>query len=142
MPNLFQAGIATRFTPANARANALKGAAIRAAKASELLRLRTERAMRASLPPAQLTDQRLALLSEQIELTRKCLIAKPKHMCPHCNQGFDMAPKDRAQLLNALDRLLERERVLRCIPAPAPMKQQRPAMRTLLAAPAEPEPVD
>jgi hypothetical protein len=73
------------------------------------------------------TRSRLRLLKEQIAGTRRELNNKVMQLCPHCDKPVEMrlAAKDRAQLLNALDRLLERERILRGIAAPAPFRAPR-----------------
>jgi hypothetical protein len=63
--------------------------------------------------PENITAQRLAILNNQIVRTEECLNTKR------------LEPRDRAQLLNALDRLLERERILRGIAAPAPFRAPR-----------------
>jgi hypothetical protein len=73
------------------------------------------------------TRSRLRLLKEQIAGMRKELNNKVIQCCPHCSKPVEMrlAARDRAQLLNALDRLLERERILRGIAAPAPFRAPR-----------------
>jgi hypothetical protein len=76
-----------------------------------------------------ITQARLDLLKEQIASTRRELNRRNHALvCPHCEELIEegrMSAKDRAQLLNALDRLLERERILRGIAAPAPFRAPR-----------------
>jgi hypothetical protein len=101
------------------------------ARAAEARRLR-------NLPPAPALavaspDERLALVVEQIGLTRKAL-----------NNGCD--PKDRAQLLRGLCALLDRERILRGEPLPgsrkpAPERVQRQTEVVLQPTLATPQPI-
>lgn len=93
----------------------------------EIEQLRLARAIPESVT-AQITADRLKALDGQITRTLGFLDDFKTHIaCPHCTQLIDVAmtPKDRAQLLNALDRLLERERILRGIAAPAPFRAPR-----------------
>jgi hypothetical protein len=109
-----------QFTTATAKAAAAASVEARRIKANPPLPL-----------PAQpdenalLTSKRLKQLSDEIARTIGLLSASPKAFCNKCMQGLEMATKDRAQLLNALDRLLERERILRGIAAPAPFRAPR-----------------
>jgi hypothetical protein len=73
-------------------------------------------AIDAQTDEAVLTAKRLQILSLQIARTHKILTSD------------EISHKDRAQLLNALDRLIERERILRGIPAP---QNTRENIRTL-----------
>jgi hypothetical protein len=105
------------FTPESARAASVKSVATRKHKA-ELRRQILNPAINAQTDDLFLTQQRLKILNSQITRTHK-LLSDPKS---------DISHKDRAQLLNALDRLIERERILRGIPAP---QNTRENIRTL-----------
>lgn len=90
--------------------------------------LKRDRERLANMPETIPTQcERLALVIEQIALTRKAL-----------NNGCD--PKERAMLLRALCALLDRERILRGEPLPGsrkPAPERRPESR----APSSPVPV-
>jgi hypothetical protein len=105
------------FTKATAKAASDKSTAARRGYAA--LRKQVLRPI-ASAQSAEefLTARRLQMLNVQITRTHK-LLSDPKS---------DISHKDRAQLLNALDRLIERERILRGIPAP---QNTRENIRTL-----------
>lgn len=73
----------------------------------------------------ELASRRVQMLSEQIQRTHDVL------------KG-ELEPKERAQLLTALDRLMERERVLRGIPNPGSYRPIKPRGST---EPTDAEPV-
>lgn len=102
------------FTKENAREFAKRGAAARL----RMLEARKDAAKMAgdNLPPT-LATERLQMMCEQIAHTRRVLNGK-------------LAPRDRAQLLLALDRLLERERILRGIPLPGSRRPGRERPQT------------
>lgn len=113
------ATIQPRAIHPNTRANLFDSTRAKAAAAKSAESRRQTAALRKQvLAPAEtvivddavLTARRLQILSSQIAQTHNILTRdKIEH-------------KDRAQLLNALDRLIERERILRGIPAPAHTK--------------------
>lgn len=80
------------------------------------------------LQPANLvertTNAQLDLVAEQIAHTRTLLNDKRSNWCPACERG-GMEPHHRAQLLKALDTLLDRQRKLLGIGDPAPRKAER-----------------
>lgn len=79
----------------------------------------------------------LRLIAEQIAHTRDVLNDMTFRYCEHCERG-GIEPHHRAQLLKALDTLLERERILRMIPAPGntrPVSQSRAPRRAYAQAP-------
>jgi hypothetical protein len=86
------------------------------------------------LPDASL---RLELVREQIELTRAVLNDKRVHFCTKCERA-GIEPHHRAQLLRALDSLLDRERIILGIPGPGTLKPQSPRRSK---APASVEPL-
>lgn len=91
--------LAPRFTKENAAEKGRNGAnATNAAKAAGISKLSLARAN---------------ILAEQITRTHKVL------------KNDSLPAKDRAQLLNALDRLIERERILRGIPGPGNFRPSR-----------------
>lgn len=72
-----------------------------------------------ALMPAQLALERAELCAQEIKRTHKSLMEDA------------LEPKERAQLLTALDRLLERERVLRGIPNPGSYRPSKPRTETI-----------
>jgi hypothetical protein len=58
---------------------------------------------------ARTVTERLKILGEQIAQTRAVLNAAPKTTCIECGQEEEMPAHHRAQLLRALDALIERE---------------------------------
>jgi hypothetical protein len=67
------------------------------------------------------TQEVLTLISQQITNATEVLNDEDYRYCEHCKRA-GVSPKDRAQLLGALDRLLERERVYRQIAGPGNLK--------------------
>jgi hypothetical protein len=67
----------------------------------------------------------LSLVEEQIRRARKELNDEDSGYCEHCKrQG--MPPHHRAQLMKAIDTLLERKRILLCRPGPGVVKSTAP----------------
>ncbi|PWU10701.1 MAG: hypothetical protein C5B50_24960 [Verrucomicrobia bacterium] len=68
--------------------------------------------------------RQLTVVREQIKQTRAVLNASDGGPpCPKCGRGT-LHPRDRAQLVKALDALLDRERKLLNVPEPGRMKPQ------------------
>lgn len=82
----------------------------------------------AGLPLAEPPDPRLELVQEQIARTRAELNER-KPYCKHCDRG-GMEPHHRAQLLRALDVLLDRERIIMGKGLPASYKPMRAKARS------------
>lgn len=76
--------------------------------------------------PAKLAciREQLQIVQEQIAATRAEL-NEHKPYCPACERG-PMEPHHRAQLLKALDTLLDRQRVLNGIPTPGQLRPTSP----------------
>lgn len=87
-------------------------------------------------------SRQLELVREQIDLTRRILNAQDRRLgcCPTCKRPFGMEVSHRAQLLRALNDMLDRERILLGIPLPGQLKP-RPAPVTQPAIDLEPEPI-
>ena len=113
------------FTQATASAAGKRSGAVR--RAAELQRLLTQ------IPPQQrppdlsvqqCINGQLELVEEQIALTRTVLNDVRTDYCEHCERG-GIEPHHRAQLLKALDCLLDRQRKLLMIPEPGPQKPRQ-----------------
>ncbi len=111
------------FTSVSARQAGIKSGESRR---SFLAELKAAKQTLAILPPPQpdpvdqAVQRQLKLVAEQIARTRAVLNDETPY-CPACERG-PVEPHHRAQLLRALDALLERERILRQIPAPAQLR--------------------
>ncbi len=83
----------------------------------------------APVPPASQVQSainaQLRLVSEQITRTRAVLNDDDAAYCEQCERG-GMPPHHRAQLLKALDTLLDRQRKLLGIHDPGPIKAREP----------------
>lgn len=95
--------------------------------------LRTQRAAQNKLTlnaePTDLSAQlavnaQLRIVAEQVSRTRSLLNDDDFRYCEHCERG-GVEPHHRAQLLKALDTLLDRQRKLLGIGDPAPRKAER-----------------
>ncbi len=89
-------------------------------------------------------NAQLNLVAEQITRTRAVLNDDKSHWCAVCERG-GMEPHHRAQLLRALDSLLDRQRKLLGIPdpgsrKPAPERRQSSDERPLAPVPCVPGP--
>lgn len=91
--------------------------------------------------PVQTAIKRqLELVAEQIAHTRKVLNDDNTEFCPACER-CGIAPHHRAQLLKALDALLDRQRKLLQIPDPGSRRPGREVTRRN-APPADPTPAE
>ena len=100
------------------------------------------------IEPKDENNPRLVLIAEQIKRTRDLLNDDSFRYCEQCERG-GIEPHHRAQLLKALDALLERERILDGQPLPGTLKpRQEPAARRqslpdptpIQPSPAQPQP--
>ncbi len=80
-------------------------------------------------------NAQLILVKEQIASTRDILNDVNYCYCKECKRG-GIEPHHRAQLLKALDSLLDRQRILLNVPAPAPWRiDQRQPKRAITSGP-------
>jgi hypothetical protein len=116
------------FTSETARQAALKSILVRQA-------MKEVKAAKAELRgvKAQLTEDvrfDLEIVEEQIAHTRRVLNDKKSFFCPACER-FEMQPQHMAQLLKALDSLLDRRRELLGRPRLATLRpSSKPQRRT------------
>lgn len=78
--------------------------------------------------PAQIAEE-LEIINEQITHTRKVLNDKKRFYCPACER-HEMQPQHMAQLLKALDTLLDRRRKLTGRFNPGTLRNPEPTKRT------------
>lgn len=86
---------------------------------------------------ARTIHELLKVLSEQISRTRSLLNDERYRYCEHCERG-GVEPNHRAQLLKALDGLIERKTALLGIPGPGQLKPSVPRTRVIEAQPSTP----
>lgn len=106
------------FDPERARLAGQKSAQVRRQRALD--RANAIKPVEPTQVQAAVYEQ-LKLVAEQIASTRAVLNDDRSDWCEHCERG-GMAPHHRAQLLKALDALLDRQRKLLGIADPAPVR--------------------
>lgn len=135
------------ITKENARELTLRGIAKRRARVAELKRLQEERIQFLPIPARQIIEQslseiareRLELIREQIVIARLVLNSTDQHYCKHCERG-DLDGKTRAQMIKALDTLLDRERILLGIPLPGQRRPQEDRVKRTVSVDYMPTP--
>jgi hypothetical protein len=85
---------------------------------------------------ARTVNELLRIVTEQIACTRALLNSEDYRYCEECERG-GVEPHHRAQLLKALDNLIERKTILLGIPGPGNLKptSARPSKRDKLPDP-------
>lgn len=115
-----------RITAANAREMAARSALRRRAKPFRFPPIALPAPAQPLPTPAEAAVQaQLDLVAEQIGHTRAVLNDTRTNFCPACERS-GIEPHHRAQLLRALDSLLNRQRVLLGLPLPGSMRPRTP----------------
>ena len=106
-------------TPEKARAAGIRSGQVRRERAHAIKAIGTLTPIPDAVQDA--VNGQLRLVAEQITRTRRVLNDDTSEWCEHCERG-GIQPHHRAQLLKALDSLLDRQRKLLGIPDPGSRK--------------------